>query len=124
MALYFINQLEVGQGAANVLRAGREKPLGHGSTKNLFLGIKEITFLWKYCKVKFDLFVLYFTLFNFSFFICLWLCWVFTAAYSLSLAVVIRGYSLAAVCGLLTAAASHVVQPGLLDVRSVAGAQG
>jgi len=89
VALYFINQLEVGQGAANVLRAGREKSLGHGSTKNLFLRIKEITFLWKYCKVKFDLFVLYFTLFNFYLFICLWLCWVFTAAYSLSLAVVI-----------------------------------
>ena len=57
VALYLISQLEVGQGAANVLRAGREKSLGHGSTKNLFLRIKEITFLWKYCKVKFDLFL-------------------------------------------------------------------
>ena len=72
MAVYLINQLEVGQETANILRAGREKSLGHGSTKNLFLRIKEITSFWKYRKVKFDLFLLY--ILFFSNFIYLFVC--------------------------------------------------
>ena len=41
-----------------------------------------------------------------------WLCWVFAAAYGLSLVALSRGYSLV-VCGLLTAAASLVAEHGL-----------
>lgn len=58
-------------------------------------------------------------LFQFYLLVCLWLCWVFTAAYSLPLAVVIGGHSLVAVCRLLTPGASLVVEHGLLDMRSV-----
>ena len=43
-----------------------------------------------------------------EFSLSLWLCWVFTAERRLSLAAVSGGYSLAAVCRLLTAAASLV----------------
>ena len=39
--------------------------------------------------------------------IYLWLCWVFIAVRGLSLVIACRGFSLAAVCGLLIAVASH-----------------
>ena len=47
------------------------------------------------------------------FIIYLWLCWVFTAAYELSLVVASRDYSVVLVLRLLTVGASLVEEPGL-----------
>ena len=72
------------------------------------------------------------SLFNFVYF---WLCWVFVAARGLSLVSESRGYSLAVVCGLLTAVSSlvagqasgvcnsAVVAKGLADPRFVRSSQ-
>ena len=46
-----------------------------------------------------------------------WLCWVFVAVHGLSLVVASRGYSLAAVCGLLIVVAS-LVEHGLQGVQT------
>ena len=45
-----------------------------------------------------------------TFYLFIWLCWVFTAECRLSPAAVSGGYSLVAVCGLLIAAASLVAE--------------
>ena len=49
------------------------------------------------------------------FFVYFWLCLIFIAVCRLSLVAASRGYSLVAVCGLLTVAASLVVEHGLIS---------
>ena len=53
-----------------------------------------------------------------TFYLFIWLCWVFTAECRLSLAAVSGGYSLVAVCGLLIAAASLVAEHRLQGIEA------
>ena len=55
--------------------------------------------------------ILFFLIFMYLFYF--WLHWVFVAAQGLSLVELSGGYSLAVVCGLLTAVASFVEEHGL-----------